>query len=145
MPEVAEKDRIMEMVRKELEKDPGIENKELYAKASDIDESVEDLTLRQFHARYPLQVKRQMAQDSGGAKKKKKKKKSKKKGGTSRKTATSGGRGGGSGGVDRERIRSTLLRFARDVSAAEGKAEMIDLLSSVDDYVDDIAGAVSGG
>jgi hypothetical protein len=142
MPEVAEKDRIMDMVRKELEKDPGIENKELYAKASDIDESVEDLTLRQFHARYPLQVKRQMAQDSGGAKKKKKRKK---KSGTSRKGATSGGRGDGSGGVDRERIRSTLLRFARDVSAAEGKAEMIDLLSSVDDYVDDIAGAVGTG
>jgi len=137
MPEVAEKDPIMEMVRKELKKDPGIENKELYAKASEIDESVEDLTLRQFHARYPLQVKRQMAQDSG--------RKKKKKTGKARKGAASGGRGGGSGGVDRDRIRSTLLRFARDVSAAEGKAEMIDLLSSVDDYVDDIAGAVRSG
>lgn len=56
-------DEIMEMVRAELEEDPDAENKALYRKAKKIDPAVEDLTLRQFHARYPLQVKRAMARD----------------------------------------------------------------------------------
>lgn len=123
------KDEIMSMVRDELKKDPDIENKALYAKAKKIDPAVDDLTLRQFHARYPLQVKRKMAQKRDGG----------------RKRTTSGkARKSGGGSVDREAVRSVLLRFARDVSAAEGKAEMIDVLSSVDDYVDDVVGAAGG-
>lgn len=128
MPEAEKKDEIMEMVRQRLSEDPDAENKDLYAKATEIDPSVDDLTLRQFHARYPLQVKRQMAQ--------------KRRGGRSRRETSSRGRGAG---VDREAIRTTLLRFARDVSAADGKAEMIDILSSVDDYVDDVVNAVGNG
>jgi hypothetical protein len=120
------KDEIMSMVRDELERDPDIENKALYAKAKKIDPAVDDLSLRQFHARYPLQVKRKMAQKRDGGRKRR----------TSGKARKSGG-----GGVDREAVRSVLLRFARDVSAAEGKADMIDVLSSVDDYVDDVVGA----
>ena len=123
------KDEIMSMVRDELKKDPDIENKTLYAKAKKIDPAVDDLSLRQFHARYPLQVKRKMAQKRGGGRKRK----------SSGKARKSGG-----GGVDREAVRGVLLRFARDVSAAEGKAEMIDILSSVDDYVDDVVGAAGG-
>lgn len=133
MPEVEKKDAIMEMVRQELSDDPDAENKDLYAKAKKIDPSVDDLSLRQFHARYPLQVKRKMAQSRRDRQKSR---------GTKTRTTGSGDGGtGGSGSVDRETIRSTLLRFARDVSAADGKAEMIDVLSSVDDYVDDVVDA----
>lgn len=134
MPDVEKKDEIMEMVRQALSDDPDTENSELYARAREIDPSVDELSLRQFHARYPLQVKRQMAQKRGGGRRK----------------STTASRGGGaargdeSGRVDRESIRSTLLRFARDVSAADGKAEMIDILSSVDDYVDDVVESVDG-
>lgn len=133
MAEVENKEEIMEMVRQELSDDPDTENKELYAKAKKIDPSVGDLTLRQFHARYPLQVKRKMAQKRRGSR-----------GGASG-SGRRGSREANSGSVDRESIRSTLLRFARDVSAADGKAEMIDILSSVDDYVNDVVEAVDGG
>lgn len=134
------KDEVMKMVRKELEKDPDVENKDLFAKATKIDSSIEDLTLRQFHARYPLQVKRQKAQKSGGRKKKRKKKKS-------TKSSASGSRKGkrsGASTVDREKVRGTLLRFAKEVSAASGKAEMVDLISNVDEYVDEVVKAVDG-
>lgn len=136
------KDEVMKMVRKELEKNPDVENKDLFAKATKIDGSIEDLTLRQFHARYPLQVKRQKAQKSGGRKKKRKKEKKKK-----TKSSASGTRGGkraGASTVDREKIRGTLLRFAKEVSAASGKAEMVDLITNVDEYVDEVVKALDG-
>lgn len=131
MAEVENKDAIMDMVRQELSDDPDVENKDLYAKAKEIDSSVEDLSLRQFHARYPLQVKRKMAQ---------------KRRGSSKRTSSSGRRSSAAkkSDADRDVIRSTLLKFARDVSAADGKAEMIDILSSVDDYVNDVVHAVDG-
>lgn len=133
------KDDIMRMVRKELEKDPDIENQRLYEKAKEIDGSIGDLTLRQFHARYPLQVKRQKAQQSRGRKKKKQK------GKTASRKATGGGRKrGGEGAVDRDRVRATLLRFAKEVSSASDKAEMIDLITNVDEYVDEVEEAVAG-
>lgn len=135
-------EKVMEMVRKELEKNPDAENKELYQKATEVDDAIDDLTLRQFHARYPLQVKRRLAQKKGGGKGGRKKKKKKKR---SRTKARAGSRGGASSGPDREAIRGTLLQFAKDVSAAEGKAEMIDLLTSVDGYVDQIVEALDGG
>lgn len=131
-------EKVMKMVRKELKKNPDAENKDLYEKAQEVDDSIADLSLRQFHARYPLQVKRQLAQKRGGKKKRKKKKKSR---GKSR----GGRKGGGSGGPDREAVRATLLQFAKDVSSAEGKAEMIDLLTGVDEYVDRVVDALDAG
>lgn len=128
------KDKVMDMVRKELDENPDAENRELYEKATKVDGSIADLTLRQFHARYPLQVKRQKAQKSGGG---------------SRKKRSSSGRGGGSGNgadVNRDKVRATLLQFAKDVSSAEGQASaLIDVLENVDDYVDQVVRAVGGG
>lgn len=129
------KDDVMAMVRSELEKDPDAENRDLFEKAKGIDDSIGDLTLRQFHARYPLQVKRQKAQKANRQKKKKAKRS---RGG--RKAA----KGSGGSGVDRERIRRTLLDFAKDVSAASGKADMIDLITNVDRYVDEVVKALDG-
>lgn len=131
------KDDVMAMVRSELEKDPDAENRDLFEKAKAIDDSIGDLTLRQFHARYPLQVKRQKAQKANRQKKKKKKAKGSRGG---RKAA----KGSAGGDVDRERIRRTLLDFAKDVSAASGKADMIDLITNVDRYVDEVVKALDG-
>lgn len=128
------KDDVMAMVRSELEKDPDAENRDLFEKAKGIDDSIGDLTLRQFHARYPLQVKRQKAQKAGGRKKKAKRSRG------GRKAA----KGSGGSGVDRERIRRTLLDFAKEVSAASGKADMIDLITNVDRYVDEVVKALDG-
>lgn len=134
----ATNEKVMEMVRKELEADPDAENKDLYRKAEKLDASIGDLSLRQFHARYPLQVKRKRA-----AKKRSGKRTARKTGGkrSARKKST---RKAAKGAVDRQAIRTTLLQFARDVSAADGKAEMIDLLANVDDYVEDVVGALDG-
>lgn len=128
------KDNVMKMVRRELDKNPDVENRQLYEKANKIDDSIGDLTLRQFHARYPLQVKRQKAQKAGG---RKKKAKSRKRAASRRKRS-----GAGAGAVDRDRIRATLIRFAKEVSAASGKTEMIDLITNVDEYVDDVVKAL---
>lgn len=135
----ATNEKVMEMVRKELEANPDAENKDLYRKAEKLDASIGDLSLRQFHARYPLQVKRKRA-----AKKRSSKSTARKTGGkrASKKRRT---RKAAKGSVDRQAIRSTLLQFARDVSATDGKAEMIDLLGNVDDYVEDVVGALDGG
>lgn len=134
----ATNEKVMEMVRKELEANPDAENKELYRKAEKLDASIGDLSLRQFHARYPLQVKRKRA-----AKKRSSKSTARKTGGK-RASTTKRTRKAAQGAVDRQSIRSTLLQFARDVSAADGKAEMIDLLGNVDDYVEDVVGALDG-
>lgn len=134
-------DKVMEMVREELKENPDAENKELYAKAVELDDAIDDLTLRQFHARYPLQVKRQIAQKRGGKKKRKQRKSRKKRKASSR----AGAKGAAGSGPNRDAIRGTLLQFAKDVSSAEGKAEMIDLLTSVDDYVDQVVEALDGG
>ncbi|HWV56895.1 MAG TPA: hypothetical protein VNZ57_05435 [Longimicrobiales bacterium] len=66
----AEKDRVMEMVQAEMAKNPSITSEELYRRAQAIDASIANLKLRQFHARYPLQVKRlasRKAKEAGAA------------------------------------------------------------------------------
>lgn len=130
---MAEKsEKVMEMVRDQLKKNPDVETDALFEKARKIESSIGDLSLRQFHARYPLQVKRKMA--SGRRKKKKKKKKS----------ATGRSRGrratAASGTTDGQRaaIREGLLSFAKDVAAADAKADLINVLTSVDEYVDSV-------
>jgi len=50
--------RVMNMVRRTLVENPEVSNEALYAAAVALDPSVAKLTLRQFHARYPLQVRR---------------------------------------------------------------------------------------
>ncbi|MDE0260703.1 MAG: hypothetical protein OXR82_20245, partial [Gammaproteobacteria bacterium] len=52
---------VMEYVERTLEANPGIANADLFAGAREIDPSVGQLTGRQFHARYPLQVKARLA------------------------------------------------------------------------------------
>jgi hypothetical protein len=56
MSDVSE--RIKNMVRRTLAGAPETSNQELYDKAVEMEPSIADLTLRQFNARYPLQVRR---------------------------------------------------------------------------------------
>jgi len=126
---------VMKMVERELGRDPDISNEALYEKARKIDGSIADLTLRQFHARYPLQVKRRRAAASGRSKKKRK-------AGSGRRRTKKSAPGSG---ADREAVREILLRLAREVSAAEGKAAMIDLVVGLDRYVDEVVKAANGG
>jgi hypothetical protein len=125
-------DSVMSMVEAELKKNSDVSNETLYEKARKIDGSIGDLTLRQFHARYPLQVKRRMAATG--------------KRGRGRKKSRTGGRrkAAVAPNANRQAVRDVLLRFARDVSAADGKAAMIDLVTGLDKYVDQVLKAADG-
>lgn len=132
-------DKVMSLVERELEKDPQIENQALYEKAQKVDPEVAKLTLRQFHAKYPLQVKRRSpATKKKGGKPRKSKgaRKTRKKAAATKSTGRS--RRAAQAATSHEAVRKVLLRFAKDVSAAEGKAETIGVLANVDRYVTDI-------
>lgn len=153
--------QVMELVRQELERDPGASTQALYERAREVDPSIGELSTRQFHARYPLQVKR--AQGGGGGRKRG----GGGKGGGARKgrkaaapaaaqapergeapRARAGGRRGGASaageGVDREAVRRVLLDFATDFAEAESRSEIVRVLNGVDAYVERIT-RIAGG
>ncbi|HEX7117535.1 MAG TPA: hypothetical protein VF212_02025 [Longimicrobiales bacterium] len=122
MPEVNPK--VMAMVEEELRKDPKTSNKELKQKAEKIDKGIEKLDARAFNARYPLQVKRRLAPSRP------------------RPAARAGRRRArAAAGPDRNAIRGVLLDFARAIAAAEGKADVVDVIGGVDRYVDRVVQA----
>jgi hypothetical protein len=133
---------VMNMVKSELEKDPSIGLESLYARAKAIDSSVGELSLRQFHARYPLQVKRGKSRAEGKKPRRAARKaRSSTRKGEERAAAGEprqprGGRstGGGEYG-DREKIRSLFLEFASEFASAESRTDIVRVLSSVDAYV----------
>ena len=110
-------EKVLAMVRQELERDPNITNKDLLTKGKRIDRSVKGLSPRQFHAMYRLRAAREMAPAKPGR--------------SRRKTAD---RRAGSG-LNRDAVRSVLLELATDVAAAD-KAGMVDVVGSLDRYVD---------
>lgn len=175
--------RVMDMVRRELEKNPSMSSEELFEKAKKVDRGIARLNVRQFHARYPLQVKRAAAnarKAASGGRSAAKKAARKTRGAGRAASATKGARrgrppgtktgrrgrppasagaaparrrgrppraaaapaSGASGGEpNRDRVRSLLLQFARDIAGAEGKADMVDVISNVDRWVDQVVAA----
>ena len=112
-----------------LKSNPDLPTKELFQKAKASFDSITDLTVRQFHARYPLQVKRRMSlAENGGRRRSRRRKKAP---GTTRKTR-------GAGDENREAVRKSLLKFASDLSAAEERKDLVQVLANVDKYVDDV-------
>jgi hypothetical protein len=124
-------ERVLEMVRRELAKQPDISSGDLFAMARKLDRSVRPLSLRQFHALYPLQVKRAEKAALRSAKK-----------GTRRSAARTRGAsrtrvpGAPGSAPDREAIRVLLLDFAGAVAAAESKAEVLKLVGEFDTWID---------
>lgn len=113
-------DRVMEMVRAELAQNPGIRTADLLAKAKKLDKTLGKLSIRQFHARYPLQVKRQLAVQRPRRRR-------------PRRKAT----------VHRDAIRTALLEFARALLEAEGKADVVAVIAGVDKLVDRVVVAAT--
>jgi hypothetical protein len=114
-------EKVMSMVEEELAKNPGQSTDELFEKAKAVDKNMAKLTKRQFNARYPLQVKRKRA--------------------PARKRSTrrrAGGRKQAVGDARRAAVRDTLMRFAMDITSAEGKADVVGVIAGLDRYVDDI-------
>lgn len=116
-------DRIMELVQKELDKNPDVQVRDLFEIVKKKEASARDLTLRQFNARYPLQIKRkqQMAGSTPAT-------------GTTRRTSRRRSR---RGEPNREAVRDAFLRFASELSAAEERKDLVNVLSKVDQYVDE--------
>lgn len=168
--------RVMDMVRRELEKDRDVATDDLFQKAVKIDGSVSDLTTRQFHAKYPLQVKRAMKRGGSGKKRSRATKRAKSakraRGGRttkkaakqtrrSRKTAqrksattkrasrprkrtrrATAATAPASGSTSaRDAVRRLLLQFGKEIAGADGKADMLDVLTGVDGWVDRVVAA----
>jgi hypothetical protein len=123
-------DKVMTFVERQLKRDPKISSGKLFERAKKMDSTVARMSLRQFHAKYPLQVKRRLAPK----KKRVTKRVPKKPAAAPRARRAPAQRASG----DEAAIRRVLLRFAKDVSAAEGKTETIEILANVDRYVADI-------
>lgn len=124
-------ERVMELVETELEKNPTVSVGDLQRRATEIQPDIERLSIRQFHARYPLQIKRRknraLERIEGLA------------GGWGK------GRGRSAGGkADRDAIRATFLRFASDLTAAEARKDLVRVLAGVDRYVDQVIRAARG-
>jgi len=110
--------KLMAFVEAELKKTPDVSTNELFEKAKKKHPTAKELSVRQFHARYPLQVKRRMSLAKGGGRRKPRRR--------TRRAAR------------REAVRDALLRFASDLSAAEERKDLVKLLAEVDKYVDDV-------
>lgn len=145
-------DQVMELVRSELKKNPDIKSGDLFEIAKKSVPSVGKLSVRQFHARYPLQIKRDQAFASGGSSSGTSAKTRRKRGArkaTGRKKSrtsapaqsTAAASGTAGNGPDRDAVRAVFMRFAADLSAAEARKDLVKLVAGIDRYVDDAIAA----
>jgi hypothetical protein len=128
MAEINEK--VMEFVKETLDKSPKINLDELFERAKELSDDVAELSKRQFNARYPLQVKRRLAQATRGK-------------GSGRKTTAaarrrSRGVAAAKAEAARAATRQVLLRFAADLAGAEERKDLVKVLADVDRYVDEV-------
>ncbi len=116
---------VFSAVEAELKKNPKASVDELMEIAKGVSPAIGKLSKRQFHARYPLQVKRKMSPSKPGRPRTRK--------AAGRKRST---RGRGNGG--RDAVRAVFLDFASDLAAAEARKDVVRVVASVDKYVDDV-------
>lgn len=116
----ATNEKVMSMVDQEIRKNSDITTRELYEKAQKVDSDIANLTIRQFNARYPLQVRRKLAPPRPRRRRRRK--------------ATEEGR---------KEVRKVMLDFARNMASAEDMSEVVDLVAGVDKYVDRVIKAAA--
>lgn len=112
---------VMAFVESEMEKNPDAGSLALFEKAKVAVPSVAALSIRQFHARYPLQIKRIA---SAGKPRRKKK--------------TPSPRRGRRDNDRRVAVRAVLMRFATALASAEAKADVVKVLADSDRFVDEL-------
>jgi hypothetical protein len=128
--------KVMSLVETALVENPAVSVQELYDMAKRTKRSIKQMTLRQFHARYPLQIKRK----KGNSARKRARKAGRSVGVTTRSAGTRSARA--AGGVDRDAVRTALLGFASDLAAADSRSEAVNVVASVDKYVAQIERAI---
>ncbi len=140
---------VMEYVERTLAGNPGVTNADLFAGAREIDPSVGQLTARQFHAKYPLQVKARLARAAVPEPKPPPEPAV----ATAEEPAApdvSSAAGAGdpeappTGAGDPLAVRRLLLDLAKELASAESKSEVIDVMARLDDYVAEIMEAAQG-
>jgi hypothetical protein len=112
--------KVMEMVQREIQADSSVTNETLFERAKTIDRKVGKLSKREFNARYPLQVRRRIAPARR------------------RRSAPAADR---KAEARRAAVRKILLDYGKAIAAAEGKADMVDLIAGLDSYVDRLVAA----
>lgn len=125
-------EKVMAFVEKALEKDPGRKSSELFEEAKEMDPSIAELSSRQFHAQYPLQVHRRNAPKKPRTSRKRA---SRKKGGAQRGASANGQ------GARRDAVRDVLHRFARDLTASSEPQNVVEVMIDLDSYIDAIVKA----
>ena len=114
-------DKVMQFVERELAKDPTVSNEKLFEGAKKVSRAVSKLSPRQFHAKYPLQVKRRSKNGKGR-----------------KRVAKAPRRVVAPRSGDQDAVRKIMLRFAQDLSSAGSQSETIGVLANLDRYVTDI-------
>lgn len=118
-------EEVLHAVEAALGKNPKATVDELFEVAKGVNRAVASLSKRQFHARYPLQVKRKLAPPKPRRAKR-------------AKGAPRRGRKTPSHGSVRDAVRASLLKFAFDLAAAEARQDVVRVVAGVDRYVDDV-------
>jgi hypothetical protein len=118
--------KVMAFVEEALKRSPKISVEELFEGAKKVSPSIGKLNKRQFHARYPLQVKRRKASST-----------TPKRGRTATAKARPARRRTTSEG-QRDAIRDVFLQFATDMAAADDRKDLVKVLAGVDRYVDQV-------
>ncbi len=143
---------VMEYVERTLEANPGIANADLFAGAREIDPAVGQLTGRQFHAKYPLQVKARLARAAAPERKTPPEATPPEVTTAEEPTApdVSSAVGVGdpkappTGAGDPLAVRRLLLDLSKELASAESKTEVIEVMARLDDYVAEIMEAAQG-
>lgn len=117
----------MQMVRGQLERESPPPLAALYGRAVRLNPEIRELSLRQFNARYPLQVRRQLKREQRGLRPS---------GDGRRSTGQERNPGRTASPELRARIRVILIQYAKAVAGARTTAEVIDVLEGVEVYVD---------
>lgn len=122
MSEIDEK--VLSAVEAALKKNPDATVDELFTLAQGVNKAVAGLSKRQFHARYPLQVKRKLSPPKPRRARR-------------AKVAAKRGRKPADGPT-REMVRSCFLKFASDLAAADDRKDLVRVVAGVDRYVDEV-------
>jgi hypothetical protein len=123
-------EKVMQLVEQELEKNPDASVTELHEKAKAASPAMKKLTLRQFNARFPLQVKRRKNRGRGTRK--------------GRRTGAGARRRAAAASQNREAVRSTFLSFATAIASAEERKDLVKVLADIDRWVDQAIKAAGG-
>jgi hypothetical protein len=152
--------KVYDRVLQEVGKNPQIGSRELYGIAQTVDKTIGRDSMQQFHARYylPAMRERRAAEGGGSARRgprqrtraaRQEKSETPVQAAASepaprtRRRRSQSAVASPQNGTDRDRIRSVLLQFAQELTDADSRSGLVQVLGKVDTYVDRIAGRAS--